>query len=107
LPSHKSSKDIEQSSSGLVVALFENDFAERYAAAQLGLLEEDAPGSSLTTMLQGLTRFLAEKITLDWRSIPPHMPMIEQVRRLSLHFQFNRLTVGRLLTLMRRLQSDV
>jgi PAB-dependent poly(A)-specific ribonuclease subunit 2 len=48
-------------------------------AAQLGLLEEDAPGSSLTSMLQALNRFLLERISQDFRSLPPHSTELEQV----------------------------
>jgi PAB-dependent poly(A)-specific ribonuclease subunit 2 len=49
-------------------------------AAPLGLLEEDAPGVALTTMLQGLTRFLLDRLAQDWRSIPPHSLAFEQVQ---------------------------
>ena len=49
-------------------------------AGPLGLLEEDAPGSSLTTMLQGMNRFLLERITQDYRSVPPHPSAFDQVR---------------------------
>jgi PAB-dependent poly(A)-specific ribonuclease subunit 2 len=48
-------------------------------AAQLGLLEEDAPGSSLTLMLQSLNRFLLERIIQDFRSLPPHSTQLEEV----------------------------
>lgn len=41
------------------------------AAAQLGLLEEEPRGGTLTTMLQGLNRFLMEKIVLDYRNMAP------------------------------------
>jgi hypothetical protein len=43
------------------------------------LLEEDAPGSSLTTMLQGLNRFLLERVAHDYRSVPPHSVAFDQV----------------------------
>jgi PAB-dependent poly(A)-specific ribonuclease subunit 2 len=48
-------------------------------AGPLGLLEEDAPGASLTNMLQGLNRFLLDKIAQDYRSIPPHSAAFDQV----------------------------
>lgn len=47
-------------------------FSNHPQAGPLGLLEEDGPGSSLTAMLQGLNRFLAERIAQDWRSVPPY-----------------------------------
>jgi hypothetical protein len=53
------------------------------AAAPLGLLEEDAPGAALTIMLQGLTRFLLDRLAQDWRSVPPHSLAFEQVRGYS------------------------
>ena len=46
---------------------------------QLGLLEEDAPGSPLTNMLQGLNLFLLDKITHDWKTIHPHSHAFDQV----------------------------
>ncbi|KJZ76270.1 PAB-dependent poly(A)-specific ribonuclease subunit PAN2 [Hirsutella minnesotensis 3608] len=49
-------------------------------AAPLGLLEEDSHGSSLNVMLQGLTRFLLDKIVQDYRSMPPASSVLEQVR---------------------------
>lgn len=39
------------------------------AAGPLGLLEEDPHGSSLNVMLQGLTRFLLDKIVHDYKAI--------------------------------------
>ncbi|KAI3536342.1 PAB-dependent poly(A)-specific ribonuclease subunit PAN2 [Colletotrichum abscissum] len=48
-------------------------------SANLGLLEEESNGSTLTVMLQGLTRFLLEKIVLDYRSMPPGSNMMEQM----------------------------
>ncbi|PHH86624.1 hypothetical protein CDD83_9979 [Cordyceps sp. RAO-2017] len=48
-------------------------------AAPLGLLEEDSHGSSLSVMLQGLTRFLLDKIVQDYRSISPTSSALEQV----------------------------
>ncbi|RKF78846.1 PAN2-PAN3 deadenylation complex catalytic subunit PAN2 [Golovinomyces cichoracearum] len=47
-------------------------------AGPLGLLEDEATGSPLTIMLQGLNRFLLDKIAQDWRSIPPHSSAIDQ-----------------------------
>ena len=37
----------------------------------MGLLEEDLHGSSYATMLQGLTRFLLDRMVQDFRSFPP------------------------------------
>ncbi|KAG0651296.1 Poly(A)-nuclease deadenylation complex subunit 2 [Hyphodiscus hymeniophilus] len=54
-------------------------FSNHPQAGPLGLLEEDAPGSSLTTMIQGLNRFLLDRITQDYRSIPPHSSAFDQV----------------------------
>ncbi|KAF4469696.1 PAB-dependent poly(A)-specific ribonuclease subunit PAN2 [Fusarium albosuccineum] len=48
-------------------------------AGPLGLLEEDPHGSSLNVMLQGLTRFLLDKIVHDHKSINPASPAMEQV----------------------------
>ncbi|RDW85660.1 PAB-dependent poly(A)-specific ribonuclease subunit PAN2 [Coleophoma crateriformis] len=48
-------------------------------AGPLGLLEEETPGSSLTAMLQGLNRFLLDKIVQDFRSIPPRSTALDQV----------------------------
>ncbi|OLN95998.1 PAB-dependent poly(A)-specific ribonuclease subunit PAN2 [Colletotrichum chlorophyti] len=48
-------------------------------AGPLGLLEEDPNGSTLTVMLQGLTRFLLDKIVQDYRSIPPGSTLMEQM----------------------------
>lgn len=52
-----------------------------FVAAPLGLLEEDPHGSSLNIMLQGLTRFLCEKIVHDFKSMAPASPAMEQVRQ--------------------------
>lgn len=49
------------------------------AAGPLGLLEEDPRGSSLNMMLQGLTRFLLEKIVHDFKTIEPSSTAMEQV----------------------------
>lgn len=49
-------------------------------AGPLGLLEEDPNGSSLTVMLQGLVRFLTEKIVVDFKSIQPGSGLMDQVR---------------------------
>lgn len=48
-------------------------------AMPMGLLEEDTSGTPLTNMLQGLNRFLLEKIVQDHRSIAPHSVMFDQV----------------------------
>ncbi|KAF4595528.1 PAB-dependent poly(A)-specific ribonuclease subunit PAN2 [Ophiocordyceps camponoti-floridani] len=48
-------------------------------AAPLGLLEEDSHGSSLNLMLQGLTRFLLDKIVADYKCMPPASSALEQV----------------------------
>lgn len=48
-------------------------------AGPLGLLEEEVSSSSISTMLQGLTRFLLDKIAQDWRSISPQSASIDQV----------------------------
>ncbi|CAL3962568.1 unnamed protein product [Diplocarpon coronariae] len=54
-------------------------FSYQAQAGPLGLLEEDALGSSPTTMLQGLNRFLLDRITQDWRSIVPQNPVFDQI----------------------------
>ncbi|KAK7414478.1 poly(A)-specific ribonuclease [Neonectria punicea] len=48
-------------------------------AGPLGLLEEDPHGSSLNVMLQGLTRFLLDKIVHDHKLINPNSSAMEQV----------------------------
>lgn len=48
-------------------------------AAPLGLLEEDSHGSSLNVMLQGLTRFLLERIAADYKTMAPASSSMEQV----------------------------
>lgn len=48
-------------------------------AGPLGLLEEDPHGSSLNVMLQGLTRFLFDKIAMDFKSMSPLSLAMEQV----------------------------
>ncbi|KAL9483833.1 hypothetical protein ACSS6W_002622 [Trichoderma asperelloides] len=48
-------------------------------AAPLGLLEEDTHGSSLNVMLQGLTRFLLERIAGDYKSMAPASSLMDQV----------------------------
>ncbi|GJN82195.1 PAB-dependent poly(A)-specific ribonuclease subunit PAN2 [Purpureocillium lilacinum] len=48
-------------------------------SAPLGLLEEDSHGSSLNVMLQGLTRFLLDRIVQDFRSISPSSIAMEQI----------------------------
>jgi PAB-dependent poly(A)-specific ribonuclease subunit 2 len=47
-------------------------------AGPLGLLEEDTHSSSLTIMMNNLTRFLLEKISIDYRSIAPASTALEQ-----------------------------
>lgn len=47
-------------------------------ATPLGLLEDEATSSSPTIMLQGLNRFLLDKIAQDWRSIPTNSSTIDQ-----------------------------
>ncbi|KAH6894338.1 ubiquitin carboxyl-terminal hydrolase-domain-containing protein [Thelonectria olida] len=48
-------------------------------AGPLGLLEEDPHGTTLNVMLQGLTRFLLDKIVQDHKSINPSSLAMEQV----------------------------
>ncbi|KAF4453494.1 PAB-dependent poly(A)-specific ribonuclease subunit PAN2 [Fusarium austroafricanum] len=48
-------------------------------AGPLGLLEEDPHGSSLNVMLQGLTRFLLDKIVHDYKTINPSSTAMDQV----------------------------
>ncbi|KAK5995204.1 PAN2-PAN3 deadenylation complex catalytic subunit PAN2 [Cladobotryum mycophilum] len=48
-------------------------------AGPLGLLEEDPHGSSLNVMLQGLTRFLLEKIAHDFKTMAPASSSMDQV----------------------------
>ncbi|KAI5464781.1 ubiquitin carboxyl-terminal hydrolase-domain-containing protein [Mariannaea sp. PMI_226] len=48
-------------------------------AGPLGLLEEDPHGTTLNVMLQGLTRFLLDKIVQDHKSINPSSSAMEQV----------------------------
>ncbi|KAH0529417.1 hypothetical protein TsFJ059_004166 [Trichoderma semiorbis] len=47
-------------------------------AAPLGLLEEDTHSSSLNVMLQGLTRFLLEKIAGDYKTMAPNSPAMDK-----------------------------
>lgn len=61
-------------------------------AGPLGLLEEDSPASSLTTMLQGLNRFLLDKMAQDWRSIPPHTATLDLVGKVPT-IRYNPLTI--------------
>jgi PAB-dependent poly(A)-specific ribonuclease subunit 2 len=49
-------------------------------AGPLGLLEEDPHGSTLNVMLQGLTRFLLDKIVHDYKTMSSSSPAMEQVR---------------------------
>jgi PAB-dependent poly(A)-specific ribonuclease subunit 2 len=53
-------------------------------AGPLGLLEEDPHGSSVNVMLQGLTRFLLDKIVHDYKSMAPTSPAMEQVSNIIL-----------------------
>lgn len=48
-------------------------------AGPLGLLEEDPHGSSLNVMLQGLTRFLLDKIVYDYRTMSLTPGVMEEV----------------------------
>lgn len=48
-------------------------------AGPLGLLEEDPHGSSQNVMLQGLTRFLLDKIISDYKTMSPTPAAMEQV----------------------------
>ena len=57
----------------------ESLYSNIFKAGPLGLLEEETPGSSLTGMLQGLNRFLLERIAQDYRSVPPHSSAFDQV----------------------------
>jgi hypothetical protein len=82
LSSYKLAENLQQSSSRYVMlgyAQIGEQPANLFPAAPLGLLEEDAPGVALTTILQGLTRFLLDRLAQDWRSIPPHSLAFEQV----------------------------
>ncbi|KAI9743044.1 MAG: poly(A)-specific ribonuclease [Claussenomyces sp. TS43310] len=54
-------------------------FSNHPQAGPLGLLEEDNPGTSLTVMLQGLNRFLLDKLAQDYRSMPPHSLAFDQL----------------------------
>ncbi|CZS97451.1 related to PAN2-component of Pab1p-stimulated poly(A) ribonuclease [Rhynchosporium agropyri] len=58
---------------------FLKTFSYQPQAGPLGLLEEDALGSSLTTMLQGLNRFLLDRLTQDWKSILPQNTVFDQI----------------------------
>ncbi|KAH8176889.1 ubiquitin carboxyl-terminal hydrolase domain-containing protein [Sarocladium implicatum] len=48
-------------------------------AGHLGLLEEDPHGSTLNVMLQGLTRFLLEKVTNDYSTMAPNSTAMSQL----------------------------
>ncbi|KAK4145241.1 ubiquitin carboxyl-terminal hydrolase-domain-containing protein [Dichotomopilus funicola] len=48
-------------------------------AAPLGLLEEETHVPSLSTMSQGLSRFLFDRINHEYRSIPPVSTRLEQM----------------------------
>lgn len=47
-------------------------------AGPLGLLEEEVHSSTPAVMIQGLTRFLLDRISHDYRSIPPASIALEQ-----------------------------
>ncbi|KAH8903478.1 hypothetical protein BR93DRAFT_931074 [Coniochaeta sp. PMI_546] len=47
-------------------------------AAPLGLLEEEVHSSTPSVMIQGLTRFLLDRISNDYRSIPPASTTLER-----------------------------
>ncbi|KAK0628889.1 ubiquitin carboxyl-terminal hydrolase-domain-containing protein [Bombardia bombarda] len=47
-------------------------------AATLGLIEEEKIGQSLTTMVQGLSRFLLDRINQEYRSMPAASTALEQ-----------------------------
>ncbi|KHO01669.1 Exonuclease, RNase T/DNA polymerase III [Metarhizium album ARSEF 1941] len=53
--------------------------ADGSISGPLGLLEEDTRSSSLNVMLQGLTRFLLDKIVSDYKSLSPTSSAMEQV----------------------------
>ena len=53
--------------------------SDRVVAGPLALLEEDSPGSPLTSMLQALNRFFTEKIVQDFKSMPPYDTTFDQV----------------------------
>ena len=55
----------------------------------MGLLEEDLHGSSYATMLQGLTRFLLDKMVQDFHSIPPKdvTTTLEQVSNVKVEWE--------------------
>ncbi|CZR51913.1 related to PAN2-component of Pab1p-stimulated poly(A) ribonuclease [Phialocephala subalpina] len=59
-------------------------FSSNPLAAQHRLLEEDAPTSSLTEMLQKLNRFFLERMAHDWRGLTPHNPQFEQIMSTSM-----------------------
>lgn len=51
---------------------------QKYAAAPLGLLEEETHVPSPSTMVQGLSRFLFDRINQEYRSISPASAALEQ-----------------------------
>ena len=57
-------------------------------AGPLGLLEEDPHGSSVNVMLQGLTRFLLDRVVQDFKTMSPPSPSaMEQVCELNLLYR--------------------
>ncbi|KAH8601191.1 PAB-dependent poly(A)-specific ribonuclease subunit PAN2 [Bisporella sp. PMI_857] len=50
-------------------------FSCQAQAGPLGLLEEDSSGNSLSNMLQGLNRFLLDRFSMDYKSVPPPTPI--------------------------------
>lgn len=51
-------------------------------AASLGLLEEQAPNTPLTVMIQSVNRFLLDKMATDFRQIAPQAGYMDQVRQM-------------------------
>lgn len=52
--------------------------ADEEPAGPLGLLEEEVSGRPLATMVQNLSRFLLDRIGLEYRSLPPASTTLEQ-----------------------------
>jgi hypothetical protein len=70
-----------------------------FVAGKLRLLEEDAPGASLTAMLQGLNRFLLQSIVNDFQREPPHKHDLNNVC-LDIRFVDLSANTGRFLLLL-------
>ncbi|RKF57266.1 PAN2-PAN3 deadenylation complex catalytic subunit PAN2 [Erysiphe neolycopersici] len=72
--------DMLEKSEGLAchATNFLKTFSLHPQATPLGLLEDEATCSSPSIMLQGLNRFLLDKIAQDWRSIPPNSSAIDE-----------------------------